>query len=168
MAFCCRLRRAGDNAERVSMGLVRLSPKQGRKIFAKIRKVERRDKRKRSFRFGYAETEYLRRSQSTESRAQKQTKTRCLNRPAWNRSIAGRCNDTEKTQGTVFTLRADSRTGDLKRRGERKDSIATGRSLSHRQKIPTDIRWIPVGDCHKIERVCFVVVVSESPLRVVE
>ena len=30
---------------------------------AKIRKVECRDKSKRSFRFGYAETEYLRRSQ---------------------------------------------------------------------------------------------------------
>ena len=42
---------------------------------AKIRKVECRDKSKRSFRFGYAETEYLRRSQSTKSRAQRQIKT---------------------------------------------------------------------------------------------
>ena len=42
---------------------------------AKIRKVECRDKSKRSFRFGCAETEYLRRSQSTKSRVQRQIKT---------------------------------------------------------------------------------------------
>jgi len=40
--------------------------------FAKIRKVERRSKRM----FDSAETEYLRRSQSTKSRAQKQTHVR--------------------------------------------------------------------------------------------